>query len=541
MSSITQASPTTVNTNFVSQLLTSRWLVLLLGLNFLMGLGSVPLFDLDEGAFSAATMEMLQRGDYITTYMGGHLRFDKPIFIYWLQAASVSIFGLTEFALRLPSALCATLWCWVVLEFGRQFLDTSKAATAAILLACSLVVSMIARAATADALLNLWIALAMLDSYPLLSQAQPNKSLFDRYALRAYLWVGLGVLAKGPIAIMIPVLSTGLFALLDKRLHHWFRMLFNPVGWIICLSVFLPWYIAEYMAQGQAFIDGFFLKHNLSRFNSTLEGHGGSIFYYLPVSLLVFMPLTGFFLQLISRLRRFSLHADSLDIFCWSWFGFVLIFFSFSNTQLPHYLLYGATPIFILMAKYREQLQSRWLVWLPIALLLIPLIFLPEIGQNVLKHEHKVDVIAMIQDGMSWLNWQYRLSLIIALTAITIVVFALRQPLWMRQIWVAIIFTITITHVVVPTYANIQQRPIQQAGLLARHLNQPVVMWQHNTPSFSVYMQHVVPIQQPKAGDVVFTGLDHLKQYPNAHVLFKQGGIVLLQIPTTQPIQSLEQ
>ena len=89
------------------RLLSSPWMLLLIAVNFLVGLGLMPLFDLDEGAFSSATMEMLQRGDYITTYMGGELRFDKPIFIYWLQALSVSGFGLNEFALRLPSALCA--------------------------------------------------------------------------------------------------------------------------------------------------------------------------------------------------------------------------------------------------------------------------------------------------------------------------------------------------------------------------------------------------------------------------------------------------
>lgn len=60
----------------------SPWILVLVAVNFLVGLGTVPLFDLDEGAFSAATMEMLQRQDFITTYLGGELRFDKPILIY---------------------------------------------------------------------------------------------------------------------------------------------------------------------------------------------------------------------------------------------------------------------------------------------------------------------------------------------------------------------------------------------------------------------------------------------------------------------------
>ena len=81
-------------------------LALLLGL----GLGQVPLFDVDEGAFAEATRETLASGDWGHTTLNGEARWDKPILIYWLQAASVSLFGLNEAALRLPSALAT--WGW---------------------------------------------------------------------------------------------------------------------------------------------------------------------------------------------------------------------------------------------------------------------------------------------------------------------------------------------------------------------------------------------------------------------------------------------
>lgn len=543
MSSTSLNSSLTEKSGFWQTLLQSRWLIVLLGLNFLIGLGSAPLFDLDEGAFSSATMEMLYRGDFITTYMGGQLRFDKPIFIYWLQAASVSLFGLSEFALRLPSAICATLWCWVVFEFCRQYLNASKAGTACILLASSLVISIIARAATADALLNLWLCLALCDAYRFINREQGTHPLLSRYALRAYLWVGLGVLTKGPIAILIPLAATGLYALFSHQLSQWRRLLLNPLGWLLCSAVFVPWYVAEYMAQGQLFIDGFFLKHNLSRFSSTMEGHGGNVLYYLPVSLLVFMPVSGFFLQLLPRIKtlwsswKLKARADSLDVFCWCWFLFVLVFFSFSSTQLPHYLLYGVTPLFILMAKYREYLLSRWVVLLPATLLILPLIFLPQIGQSIIAKEKKMEVVAMIQDGLPHLDWQYQAALIVSLLAMISVVFALKQAMWVRQLILSIIFSFTIIHVVVPAYAAIQQRPVRDAGLFARSLSQPVVMWKHNMPSFSVYLQKVVPIREPKPGEVVFTGLEHVNLFPDAKLLFSKGGVILLQLPTTITVE----
>ena len=77
-------------------------------ISFFLLLGHAPLFDVDEGAFSQATLEMFQRGDFLSTYLNGQPRYDKPILIYWLQALSVAIFGVNEFAFRFPSALCAT-------------------------------------------------------------------------------------------------------------------------------------------------------------------------------------------------------------------------------------------------------------------------------------------------------------------------------------------------------------------------------------------------------------------------------------------------
>ena len=72
--------------------------------SFYWMLGAAPLFDVDEGAFSQATLEMFERGDFLSTYLNGEPRYDKPILIYWLQASSVKSFGFNEFALRLPSA-----------------------------------------------------------------------------------------------------------------------------------------------------------------------------------------------------------------------------------------------------------------------------------------------------------------------------------------------------------------------------------------------------------------------------------------------------
>src|SRR5215210_3777224 len=98
----------------------ARWLAAAaVAASFFWMLGAAPLFDVDEGAFSQATLEMFQRGDFLSTYLNGVPRYDKPILVYWLQAACVLLLGPTEWAFRLPSAVCATLWCGLIFLFAR--------------------------------------------------------------------------------------------------------------------------------------------------------------------------------------------------------------------------------------------------------------------------------------------------------------------------------------------------------------------------------------------------------------------------------------
>src|SRR5438067_1331310 len=163
--------------------------------SFFWLLGAAPLFDVDEGAFSQATLEMFQRGDFLSTYLNGEPRYDKPILVYWLQAASVAALGPSEWAFRLPSALCATAWAGLTYLFVRRHYGVDRGLFAAALLATSLGVYIIGRAATADALLNCLLAAAMFAAWLHRSTGE-RKGLYAAHAA-----IGLGVLAKGPIAI----------------------------------------------------------------------------------------------------------------------------------------------------------------------------------------------------------------------------------------------------------------------------------------------------------------------------------------------------
>ena len=211
--------------------------LLAVAVSFYMNIYAIPLFDLDEGAFSEATREMFTRGDFISTFLDGNPRYDKPILIYWLQAASVFVFGVNEFSFRLPSAVAATLWVLAVFVFVRRVRDERSGLLAAIITATAFEVSVMAKAATADALLNLFIASALFCVYLYWKERE------RRWLLFTFVCIGLGFLTKGPVAVLVPLAVSFLFFALKKELNVWLKMVFNPLGIVIFLAIAMPWYL----------------------------------------------------------------------------------------------------------------------------------------------------------------------------------------------------------------------------------------------------------------------------------------------------------
>jgi 4-amino-4-deoxy-L-arabinose transferase-like glycosyltransferase len=515
------------------------------------GLGAVPLFDVDEGAFGEATREMLVRGDYVSTWLNGLPRFDKPILTYWLQAASVRLFGLDEFALRLPSALAAAAWIGAIHAFTRRVLDRDTAHAAAFIAATSAGVIVIGRGAIADALLNLFLALALFDVYRELVDPRP---LWRR---RAFFWIGLGVLTKGPVALLVPGAAGAIAFLLHGRLAAWWRAARDPVGWLILLAVAGPWYVLEYTRRGDAFLAGFFLRHNVERFLVPLQGHAGSPFYYLPALLVLVLPYTGLLLATLPGLRR--LRATPLDTLLWCWFLFVLAFFTLAGTKLPHYLLYGTTPLFILMARRRHDLHSRTTALLPALLLLAVVAAVPQVLQAVAPGVRNAYVRhALARTGIFDPAWRMQaIALLAGVLALALWPVRPRRGAgngradtpgprpharpspdpgrpWPRVVAAALACSYALAGLLLPAAGELQQGPVKRAALLARDAGWPVVRWRIDVPSFSVYRGAVTPQSDvPHAGDVVLTrsdALDALVGLVPVRVLFREGGVLLVRV-----------
>lgn len=493
----------------------------------LLNLGGVPLFDVDEGAFSSATREMLDSGNWLSTTLNGAPRFDKPIFIYWLQAISVAIFGFSEWAVRLPSALAAAAWCVLVGRFAQERMPAGTGSVALVVAATSLGVMVIGRAATADALLNLLLAAACFDGYRYLED--DNKSALRR----AYAWVAIGLLTKGPIAVMVPSAALSLFALASGRLPRLLRGAIDPIGWALLLAIALPWYIAALMIHGQAFIDGFILKHNVERALTPLHGHRGFVGYQLAATLVLLLPWTPVLIGAAFGIRQDF--REPFKRFLWLWFLFVLLFFTIVSTKLPHYVLYGASPLFLLIAlKAREWADGRWwqrlLLVAPALLLLAALPMLPSLVAAQAPGMDRPYAVAMLSRAAEVAQAQ---RYVLISTGFAVVGLAVAVLLWRRTLIaacaLAVLFGVAMVEVAAPYAGELMQGPTYRAAQFAKGRSETIVLWHFPAPSFSAYLGRRTPARTPEPGELAFTRVGQVPADVPVEVLFREGGVLLVK------------
>jgi 4-amino-4-deoxy-L-arabinose transferase-like glycosyltransferase len=228
----------------------------------------------------------------------------------------------------------------------------------------NLLTALLARAAVTDMLLTLFVTVAILagiealrdfpDPHP--SEGDSARSRSRRWAMVGWAAMGLAVLVKGPVGLLIPGIALGgsLFAL-----REWRRGLSRLVPWqgpVVWALIVLPWYGLVLAANGWTFVEGFVIKHHLTRYTGTVSGHPGPIWFYLPVALVGFFPWSGFLPRAlwvagtVARRRSVEAPADRLLVACGCWVAGVFLFFSFAGTKLPSYLFPAFPAMALLVA-----------------------------------------------------------------------------------------------------------------------------------------------------------------------------------------------
>jgi 4-amino-4-deoxy-L-arabinose transferase-like glycosyltransferase len=337
-------------------------------------LGAVTLFDVDEAVFSTATKEMVESGDWITPTYNGDVRYDKPIFFYWLMALSYKAFGINEFGARFPSAMAGFLMALSVFFFVRRTCNETRAFHAVLAISLSAYFLVYSRSAVTDMLMSLFITLSLFSFYLSVSENR-------RFIYGFYLFSALAFLTKGLIGIVFPFGIAVVYLLMTGGFGE-LRKIFDLKAALLFLIVSVPWYAAQFAINGDDFFQQFFIKHHFKRYTDVISGHKGPFYYYLITLAIGIAPWIVF---MPAGIRKAIRERAGLSLFSVVWFCVVIVFFSFSTTKLPNYILSALPPAVILVAAGMADLNLRaqraaWLVIAVGALLAaIGMLFLPPI------------------------------------------------------------------------------------------------------------------------------------------------------------------
>jgi 4-amino-4-deoxy-L-arabinose transferase-like glycosyltransferase len=322
----------------------------------------MPLVGPDEPRYSQVAREMFERGDWITPTLAGFNWFEKPALLYWLQISSFNLFGVSEFAARFGSALfglgtIASLWI-----LGR-YLDATneEAGTAnsfanwlALMAASTVGIIAFAHGASFDIILTFpaTAALVCFFIYDLHRRKIPLVAF--------YFFVGLALLAKGLVGIIFPFAIVGFYHLIAWRRPA--PLLIASAFWGTALSLVIAgsWYFPMYMRHGHEFVDQFFIQHHFQRFTSNKYLHPQPFYFFFWVLPLMTVPWVPFFLAALwnlgGRFVRGETGRDSvtgrLELYTVAWIAVPLVFFSFSGSKLPGYILPVVPAAIILTALY---------------------------------------------------------------------------------------------------------------------------------------------------------------------------------------------
>jgi 4-amino-4-deoxy-L-arabinose transferase-like glycosyltransferase len=320
---------------------------------FLWGLGSFGLIGADEPRYAQVAREMLARHDWITPVLGGNPWLEKPPLYYWQAMIGYQLFGVSDWAARLPSAVDALALVFAVYWFLRRF-RAGFELDGALMLASSAGIVGFARAASMDLSLAAAFAIAMLAWYAWFESGSRG------YLAAFYAFLAAAMLAKGPVAPALAVVIIALFAAIERSAQMIWKMLWLPGALLFC-ALGLPWYVLVQLRNPQFFHE-FIVEHNLARFATNLYHHPEPFWYYVPVTLLGWLPWVVFVAAAcVWAVRRFRRReADNLHTFLLIWITVTVVFFSISQSKLPGYVLPAIPAGIVLLTEYvRERIASK--------------------------------------------------------------------------------------------------------------------------------------------------------------------------------------
>jgi 4-amino-4-deoxy-L-arabinose transferase-like glycosyltransferase len=326
---------------------------LLAAILYLPGLGRPALWEPDEGRYAEIAREMVVSGDYVTPRDDFELYFEKPPLVYWANAASIKLFGVNEFAVRLPAALFSIGQIVVTAALAEAIFGGLPGFFAALALALMPLFYGFATFSTLDPALAFFLTAALATFYKAARDGPFSRPSSRNWMMLSAAMLALGTLAKGPIALLLGGAVSLAWLALERRLREIAQMPLVLCG-LIYISIVLPWFVLM-ESRNPGFIRFFFIHEHLERYVSSSE-HGWGPWFFIPIVIggawpwIFFVPLGWSALRARAALPEdsspTSSEGSSANFFA-IWFIVIFVFFSIPRSKLGSYILPALPPLSI--------------------------------------------------------------------------------------------------------------------------------------------------------------------------------------------------
>jgi hypothetical protein len=318
------------------------------------------IYILDEARNAGCAMEMYKRHDWVVPTFNNQLRTDKPPLHYYFMRTAYNVFGINPFGARFFSVVMGVLTILSVYFFTKKILNQQTAFLTSLMLVSSIQLAIQFHLAVPDPYLIFLLTTGLLSFHYAFIYEKPR--MFYLF----YVCISLATLTKGPVAVVFAGAIVGIFLFIRSAFTlKIFSYIKIVQGFFIFCLLVLPWYVAVGIATDGVWLDQFLFKHNIGRFSSSMEGHGGFPLASFVIIIVALMPFS-FFLPQMFKTFWDERNENPFLMYCLIAVMVVGIFFAFSRTILPTYPE-PALPFFAIILghcfhKVSKENQKRFLV-----------------------------------------------------------------------------------------------------------------------------------------------------------------------------------
>lgn len=407
---------------------------------FMTGLGRVHLFDWDEINFAESAREMLVSGDYLNVQINFETFWEKPPFFIWLQALSMKIFGVNEFAARFPNAIAGVLTLLVLFFIGKKWQNSTFGLLWTVLYACSFLPFFYFKSGIIDPWFNLFIFLAI---YFITEYTSPENN-GNRYlqAVLSALFAGLATLTKGPVGFLIFGLCFLVFLVMNRfkiRGFKWahvisFLAVFAVVGGL--------WFILQ-IVNGNLSIIQDFIAYQIRLFQTQDAGHGGFPMYHFVILFFGVFPASIFTLPTFRRrILKIEENQAMAHFFRWMMITLwvVLILFTIVRTKIVHYSSMCYFPITFLAAWYiskwmENKVRPGKLITIPMLVIAVLLGLVVSAIPFIDSFKHKLTpfiadefAVKNLEATSQWFGFEWLIGLILIASVVLFIALKKKNP-----------------------------------------------------------------------------------------------------------------